>query len=456
MRVELAVPLTLSEICLAASISPDTAGSELIKGISLDTRLLQDKDLFIALNGDNGSGEYHIRQALEKGAYVISSTNLAGVMHADNTSEALLNIAAFYKARAKIEHAIAVTGSVGKSTTVSFLKKILGSCRRVHSPLGNFNNHIGVPLTLLAMPKSTDVLISELGMNHTGEISRLSRCVRPTVGIITTVGTAHIGNLGSRKEIARAKLEIQDGMSDGTLLLPIDEPLLENITDALYIGCNSSTADFSLDKGTGDTYKLRSPLGDIDGIRFFDIREHILHNLAFAISASQLIGLTDDEIIRGVKTINEGDLRLRFITLEDFTIFDDSYNASLESVTADLRFISTLKRPTGAFLGDILELGEFTNDIHEKIGNEAGKLGIGKLYLYGKYAEAIARGAIDFGMKPDDIYINSEISSPEISVNHIKQYHKHGEIILFKASHKLRLDKIADLIKKEEMSNEWQ
>ena len=211
-----------------------------------------------------------------------------------------------------------------------------------------------------------------------------------------------------------------------------------------------------LQKGHENAYKLRSPLGDIDGIRFFDNREHLIHNLAFAISASQLIGLTGDEIIHGVETINDRDLRQRFITLGDFTIFDDSYNASLESVTADLRFISMLNRPTGAFLGDILELGELASDIHERIGNEAGSLGIGRLYLYGKYAEATAKGAIDRGMRPDDIFINPDLSSPEISVNQIKQHHKHGEIILFKASHKLRLDKIADLIKKEETENEWQ
>lgn len=455
MRVELDMPLTLKEIVCATGgkIDKQLNVNETVKAICTDTRECRESDLFIALRGTSDSGEFFVKEALSKKCAVISSSYDSGIIRVKDTSDALLEIAKMYKSKIGLKYTVAVTGSVGKSTTVRFISEILRKRYKVHSPVGNFNNHIGVPLTVLSAPCDTEVLIVELGMNHEGEISRLSKCVEPDIGVITFIGTSHIGNLGSRKKIADAKLEILDGMHNSFLLLPHGEPLLSNINSGLYVSRNSSLSDFSFNDVSNDTYCFKSKYGSINNINFSDKREHILYNLAFSISVAQILKLTEYEIIKGIGAITKTNLRQRLILLKTFTIFDDSYNASLESITADLKYISSLGKPTGAFLGDVLELGDNAISIHEEIGRTVSRLNIDRIYLYGKYSEHIARGAIEEGMSEKRIFINTDIASPEISISHIKENHALNEIILFKASHLLRLDKIADMIEQEERNN---
>ena len=457
MRVKLDIPITIDEICQTTDAIPDIKINlqKYISFICTDSRECEPGDLFIALNGEKQNGESYVDNALDKKCFVLSIRDNPNIIRVNNTVEALLRIAAVYRSKLNLMHTIAVTGSVGKSTTVKFLSKILSIKYKAHSPIGNFNNHLGVPLTILNAPGNAEILVTELGMNHPNEISRLSRCVAPDIGIITSIGTSHIGNLGSRENIAKAKLEITHGMTNGTLLLPFGEPLLADLHNALFVARNTSLSDITLNDNSDGTYSLISPYGNIEKISFFDTREHLLSDLSFAISAAQAIGLTNAEIIKGVKAITESDLRQRFILLKNFTIFDDSYNASFESILADLRYISSLGKPFSAFLGDVLELGESSEYIHEEIGRSLTELNINNLYFYGKYAECTARGAIKSGMDPSRIFINSDISSPRISIKQIMDNHVEGEIILFKASHKLRLDKIADqLVKEERMTNE--
>ena len=368
-------------------------------------------------------------------------------------NNALLKIAEYYKSKINIKYTVAVTGSVGKSTTVKFLSKIVGEKYKVHSPIKNFNNHIGVPLTILAAPSDTEALILEMGMNHEDEIAKLSKSTHPNIGIITSIGTAHIGNLGTRENIAKAKLELLEGMDNGIMLLPKNEPLLSRINNAFYVSRNDHCAHFSLDDQADGMLTLHSILGDIKSIPFFDKREHLLFDLAMSLAAAQLMDIQNNSIINGATAINESDLRQRFIKMRDFTVFDDSYNASLESIVADLRFISTYNSPKGALLADVLELGPQSATIHEQIGYEAAHCNPDHLYLYGNFAECTAKGAIRAGMDPKSIYVNSDINSPEITITQIMKNHFNGELILFKGSHKMDLSKIADAIKEEE-SNE--
>ncbi len=455
MRINLDHPLYIDEICLAtnANVIGCIRKAEAVNCICTDTRECKEGDLFIALKGKNDCGEKYVNEALQKTNYVISSSYSPSVIHVHDTSDALLLLAKYYKSKIGIKYTVAVTGSVGKSTTVKFISKLLNQRYKVHSPNGNFNNHIGVPLTVLSIPKNTEILVTEFGMNHRNEISRLSKSITPDIGVITSVGTSHIGNLGSRENIAKAKLEIFDGIKEGTVLLPYSEALLNGIKGGLYVALNSPLSDFSINKLSDSKYSFSSIFGNISYIAPFDIPKHLHINLAFAISVAKILGLSTNEINNGIKSITSADLSQRFIELNDYTILDDSYNASLESVKADIEYIASLGRPCGALLGDILELGNNATIIHENIGRIAAQLGIDHLYLYGSYAETIARGAIDIGMNPENIFLNTDTSSPEISISHIKKHHNPGEIILFKASHKLRLDAIADMIKKQERTD---
>ena len=457
MRIRVDIPFLIDEICSATGARPSERIDKgtLINTICTDTRECEYGDLFIALSGEKESGEKYINDALYKGCIPLSTSAREDVLTVRDTADALLNIAKTYKIKVAPIYTVAVTGSVGKSTTVKFLSKILREKYRVHSTPGNFNNHIGLPISVLSMPLGTELCILEIGMNHKGEISHLSKAVNADLGIITGIGTAHIGNLGSREEIAKAKLEIRDGIKSGTVLLPYGEALLDKVEGGIYAGRNSDLSDFSLDND-GEALSFRSPNRRIHGIEFFSRGEHLLSNLALTISAADILGLSEEEIIKGVRAITPEDLRQRFIVLKDFTVFDDSYNASLESVDAALKSIVATGKPTGAFLGDVLELGREAAAIHEKIGQLAASYKIGHLYLYGNYAEYIARGAVKGGMNKKDIYINTGVDSPEISINQIEENHVENEIILFKASHKMRLDRIADLIKERERNgNEY-
>lgn len=451
MRIKLDIPFKVADVCriVGADSPPNATDNTLINFISTDSRECLPGDLFIALDGNGDSGEGYVKDAIEHGSFALSVSFGTRIIHVNNTALALLEISKAYKRTISPGHTVAVTGSVGKSTTVAFISTILRKKYKVHSTVGNFNNHIGVPLTLLTMPKDTEVLITELGMNHKGEISLLSKTVNPDIAVITSIGTSHIGNLGSREEIAKAKLEILDGMTTKNLLLPISEELLSGIDGAIYVGRNSSLSTYSLGN-TENVYSFTSQIRRIDCIHFFDNREHLLHNLTFAISVADMLGLSEKEISDGVRAITEANLRQRFIELGDFTIFDDSYNASLESITADLNYIASLGRPCGAFIGDVLELGNDTEKIHEMIGSAAAKSGVDRLYLHGRYAKHIARGAIISGMSDKAIFINTDPEDTRTSIEYIKNNHTPGEIILFKASHKLRFDKIADILKNEE------
>ena len=215
-----------------------------------------------------------------------------------------------------------------------------------------------------------------------------------------------------------------------------------------------SYSDFSLNDTGSDRFSFVSAYGTIDDLNFFTATEHLLIDLSYAISTAQILGVPKRSIQDGVSAINESDLRQRFIRLQNYTIFDDSYNASRESILADFNYLSKLKHPIGAFLGDILELGDNSEDIHEHIGYAAAKIKIDHLYLFGGYAEYTARGAINGGMDSSKIFINTDKNDPYISIDHIKRNSSYGETILFKASHKLRFDKLADQLVEEERAKD--
>ena len=451
MRVELDIPLHLDEIVKAVNAKKyyKKRLNSIIRAITTDTRECEEGDLFIALKGQCDSGERYVSEALLKQCSVISAIEQSGAIYVDDTNDALLQIAKLYKSKLPLKSTVAITGSVGKSTTVKFVSKILTQKYKVHSPSGNFNNHLGVPLTVLGSKSDTEILVSEFGMNHIGEISKLSKCIEPDIGVITGIGTAHIGNLGSREGIATAKSEILDGIKNGSILIPYGEPLLQGLKKTLSVGRNTSLSDFALNN-ISSSYTFNSAIKSIDNLKFFDSREHLLVDLCFAIAVSVLLGLSESEIQNGVGSISENDLRQKFITLRDFTIFDDSYNASLESIRADLIYISKHHSLSSALLGDVLELGDNATMIHESIGRIAAGVKLNKLYLYGQHAHDVARGAISAGMEKSNIFINDSIPSPEISARHILDNHTQGEVILFKGSHNMHLNKIIDIIMQDE------
>lgn len=439
MRIKLQIPFTTEELCSILDTKNTASGFQKIEYITTDSRICYKGDAFIALSGERYDGRDFCRDAAAKGALCISDTEGDSTLLVENTRRALLKIARAYKNKLpKLKYTVGITGSVGKSTTKEFLREILKSRYTVHATEGNYNNHIGVPITVLSADKDTEVLVLEMGMNAKGEISELSRCVNPDIGIITSIGTAHIGRLNNRAGIVSAKLEILDGMRGGKLLVPYAEPLLSDVT-ADRVGINTSMADVCLNISSTEKDTTRGSImayGDSFNFTVGVCGEHLMSDLAFAICASLNLNLSKKEITFGINRISANNIRQKVLEYKNFTIIDDSYNASLESLTAAFVGFEKYKdRVRSALLSDVLELGVHADSIHYEIGVSAARCGFDKLYLFGEFAERIKEGAVDSGMREGNIIIKSDAENICEYTGRVFEKIEMREVILAKASH---------------------
>ncbi len=447
MRIVTDISLSLCEIARILGSKKHLDNRSNITGIVTDSRSAKTHDLFIALNGSCTSGEEYIASAKMNGAYILSATDSSADFFVSNTENALLQIASYYKSKLPhLKKTIGITGSVGKTTVKNILNNILSGNFKTHATNKNFNNTIGLSHTILTAPIETEYLICELGMNHLGEISKLSKALKPDIAVITNVGTAHIGNLGSRDLIAKAKLEILDGMSTKKIIVPKDEPLLYD----------TSSKTFSLSDENADYY-LKPLLVTNDG-SIFDIitTNGILYELntnlpgrnpliaiVIVCALLQELGLNSNILYEQLPNLNFECVRGKYTKISNFYVFDDTYSSSPEAVISD--FEQLMLKPNtvkSCVLGDMLELGAETNRLHMEIGAAAYQYGFRKLYLFGAYSDFFAKGAKNAGMRECDIYINTDTSSPEITAQQVINNILPGEILLVKASHALHAERI--------------
>ncbi len=448
MRIKLDVPLSLSEIAKAVD-GTLTCGDAIIHHVCTDSREVSYGDLFIALSGNHSDGNSFAYEATAKGGYVLAARYAS--ICVTNTRAAILKLVKEYKRRLTyLSHTVAITGSVGKTTTKELTSRILSSKFKVHANLGNFNNDLGLLHTVLSAGRETEVLIAEMGMNHIGEISRLSRALEPDIGLITNIGTAHVGNLGSRENIAKAKLEISDGMNNGVLIVPSGEALLESAKPRyeVSIGNNASDALFLI-SSTTDTQTVFSFTGRNLQLKNESVRlvgAHLLSSFAFALSVADLLGCRADEVLPALTTIDASCLRQRRIRLGKYDIFDDTYSSSPEAVIAVMKAMTQRSDKVSAALGDMLELGSRSNELHCKVGEAAARCGIRRLYLFGEFAERTAEGALAAGMPDGDIFVNRNSNDPQKTAEQIRASYD-GELLLVKASHAVHAERIYDFLK---------
>ena len=420
-----------------------------IKAICTDSRECQHGDLFFALKGDKFDGNDFIKNAIDNGAIPVGPSVRTFGIKAHSGNEALLDFAKFYRRRLpKLLYTVAITGSVGKTTAKEFLSKLTSQRYKTHSTWQNLNNGVGVPITVLSAPSDTEVLICELGMNHRGEIKRLSRAVEPDIAVITKIGTAHIGNLGSIEEIARAKLEITNGLS-GVLLIPLGEKLLECSFPCVKThSAESKSATVATLKNQFNLLEIYKNQELLDIIDFQFDGKHLYECLSAAVCAAIHMKMSSSEIMKGIKKIGEDSFRHKiYKTPQDFYILDDSYNASYESVIASIDLLSDLKGYSrkSILLGDILELGDKSAEIHSVIGSIVTKHDIDKLFVIGDFSRYIVQGALSAGFPKNRIFMNPDMHSPEITSSAICQNMRPNEILLIKASHKMNMGRIINL-----------
>lgn len=452
---------TVKEIAEMAggTLLEEAFGERLIKGVSTDSRALKKDQLFIPLAGERFNGHAFAEQAFQAGVSAVlwnrnepNPPEGRAVIIVDDTLEALQRLAKAYLDQLDVQ-VIGVTGSNGKTTTKDMIHAVLNTEYKVHKTEGNYNNHIGMPLTILAMPEDTDIAVLEMGMSAKGEIDFLTRLARPDIAVITNIGESHLLELGSREGIAEAKLEIVNGLSkDGMLIYIGDEPLLsEKIVHPPY-----HTKTFG--EGPGADYQLEDAKQTEEGASFrvkgistgFFIPvlgKHNVKNALAAIAAGDLLNVSRANIAEGLKTLKVTGMRLELVKTQDgLAVINDAYNASPTSMKAAIELVEQLDGYGKKLLvlGDMLELGENEKAFHEDIGQSIDPDVIEYVFAYGELGEYIAKGALQHF--PENRVFHFSRDDKDSLIRELKEKANAGDVILVKASRGMKLeDVIKDL-----------
>lgn len=279
---------------------------------------------------------------------------------------------------------VAITGSCGKTMTKELISLILNTKYKVIKNDGNKNNHIGVPLTLTRLNNNYDILVIEIGMNHKGEIAKLSSIVKPDISVITNIGTAHIGNLGSQKNIYKAKMEITKGMTNGIIIANGQDKYLQKINDKKYKVIKTKNISYM----NNDLNKTIFCISDDKKKYKFVLNipgKHLISNCMLAIELGKIFQISYEEMQKVIKKYKSLGNRLNIIKLKNNTIIDDSYNSNYEAVLGLIDIMDNISKNKVLILGDILELGKYSKKIHRKIGKIISNKHFDKIYYIGKY-----------------------------------------------------------------------
>lgn len=411
---------------------------------------------FFGIKGNNVDGSLFYKEAFDNGANIciinkIYNLDLKGyddktVIVAEDTLKVLHQLAA-YKRSLFNGDVIAITGSVGKTSTKELVASVLEKKYKVLKTEGNQNSQIGLPLTILRL-KDEDIMVLEMGMNGIGQIHNLSLIAKPNISVITNIYDSHIGNLGSKENILKAKLEIVDGMKDGILIINNDNELLNKLGDyinnnkILSIGIENKSNIMA--KNITCNFNTTFDISDIKGFNIVGGKKFI-YNALMAYLVGKLLGLSRSMIKKGINNVNKVKHRLEIINLKDnITIIDDTYNASYESVKAALEYLKNFDKRKIIILGDILELGKETKKVHKKIGEELLEMNIDYLITIGKYSKHVINNHLKKQIKKKNIkHFKNEVKSRKFILKIIRN----NTVILVKGSNGIRLVNLVDFIK---------
>jgi UDP-N-acetylmuramoyl-tripeptide--D-alanyl-D-alanine ligase len=458
----MACHFSLSQLAAILSVNPvqfpEDAGRHIATGISTDTRSLQAGQVFLALRGEQFDGHAFVERALEKGAIAAivasnweqSDANACDhrlpLFQVPDTLAAYHAIAHWWRNQFTIP-VIAVTGSVGKTTTKELIAAVLSrlsagassSTASVLKSAANYNNEVGVPKTLLQLDSGHDYAIIEMGMRGRGEIALLSQTARPDIALITNVGTAHIERLGSEEAIAEAKCELLAEMpATGIAILNQDNPLLLQTADMVWRG---KTVTFGLDGGDLHGQWIAPDRLRLDGMTFpipFAGRHQGMNYLA-ALAVARVLGLDLTPLTQGLSVELPGGRARRYVLPNDIVILDETYNAGLESMLASLHLLAeTPGTRRIAVLGTMKELGMRSLEFHHKVGATVQELHLDGLLILADpaEAEAMAKGAAPLLAERFDNHV--------AVVDRLKQLVRPGDRLLFKASRAVGLDQVVE------------
>ena len=434
--------------------------NEKVENFCRDTREIKENDVYLGIKGETKNGSIFFEDAFKNGAKgaILQDIQITDeqkqkysdkfIIIVEDTIKAMQQIASYKRDKYDIP-VVAITGSVGKTSTKDIVASVMNEKFNTLKTSGNYNNHIGVPLTIFNL-KEHEALCVEMGMNHLGEISTLSKIAKPTVSVITNIGTAHIGNLGSRENILKAKLEILDGMKEnGIIVINNDNDLLhdwylknkENYNIITYGIENESLfmAENITYTENGSTYilkgtnqKVNVPVGGA----------HFVQNSLCAIAVGRIYNIQLEKIADGIEKFELTKKRMDIININGISIINDSYNANYDSMKAALEYLGNLQEKRKiAVLGDMLELGEYSKKLHEDVGKCVIENKIDILITVGEEAKNIAKIAKE---KIKNVILCDSNKEAIEKINEIK---KENDCILLKASNGMKFGEILEGIK---------
>ncbi len=448
-------PLSLNQLAeFAGAVRQNGHGERPVTNLCTDSRTLRPGDLFVALRGDNFDGHKFVAQAVQRGAAgAIVERNWTGkpapdfsLLRVDDTLAAYQQIAGAYRRSLGLK-VVAITGSNGKTSTKDFTASVLSRRFRVTKTDGNFNNHVGLPQTMLRASANDEVAVWEIGMNHPGEIAPLAALARADIAIITNVGLAHIEFMGSREAIAQEKGDLAASLGpNGTLVLNSGDEFAETIArrtsaKTIFAGLEhgsvradeivqtASGAEFSILEGAHRCHAILP----VPGL-------HMVQNALLAIAAGRALGVSLEDCAAGLATAPLTKARLQIKTIRGVQFIDDSYNANPDSMKAALRTLMELEADGQriAVLGQMAELGDQSSAGHREVGEAAASLGIDRLIALGEGGREIADAARAAGLTN-----STGVASAEEAAELLEETQR-GDLVLVKGSRAARTERVLE------------
>lgn len=424
--------------------------------VILDSRQIIKDGIFIATVGERVDGHSFIPAVFEAGALGVVCEKLPENIEApcivvENSFQALKDIATFYRSQLDIK-VVGITGSVGKTSTKEFVFSVLAKSFDVCKTQGNFNNEVGVPLTVLQARENHEILVLEMGINHFGEMTRLSAIGKPDIAVITNIGECHLEYLQNRDGVLKAKTEIFNSLSsDGAVILNGNDDKLvtvkevkgkapiffgDNIENDYYVEDFKSLGLFGseailVSKKTGVKVNANIPLAG----------KHMISNALTAMAVGETLGMAKEKIEEGISSVSGTQGRSNIIKSEKYTIIDDCYNANPTSMKAAIELLKEANTLKVAILGDMFELGEREETLHEEVGTYAAKSGIDVLICIGSLSKKMYEAAT---MEQEAMtYYFEDIDTALVNIKNILQI---GDSILVKASNSMKFNRIVEYL----------
>lgn len=422
-----------------------------INNVSIDSRTVDASTLFIAIKGDRFDAHDFVKDVEKSGAAAVMCHREVDcglpVIYVDDTKKAFVELAKNYRKSFDGLKVVGLTGSVGKTTTKEMTYEVVSRKYRAIKTEGNLNNDIGLPKTLLRLESDTQAAVIEMGMSAFGEISLLTKTCLPDIGIITNIGVSHIEHLGSRDGILKAKLEILDGMKKGSpLILNGDNDKLSTVKNddykLIFFGIENENADvraFDIKENGSNTEFFVKAYSKIQKVTIPTVGIHNVYDALAAYAVGLLLELPTEEIAKALENYTPSGMRQRLKEVNGVKIIEDCYNASPDSQRAALNVLSDMNAGRKiAVLGDMLELGDYSETAHREVGKYAAEKKIDVLYAFGEQSKYIAKEAKKGVQRV--LWFDDKAQLAKTLTQDVKS----GDCVLFKASRGMKLEEIIE------------